>query len=699
MRKSETTPGSLIANRYKVLAVMGQGGMGVILKATDTLLNLDVAMKIMAIDNTGMNAARLQREAMACGSLKHSGIARIYEFGQTPEGSPYMVMELLSGLNLAQYIEKHDLLTYQAALPIFRQIATVLEFAHKNGVVHRDLKPSNIMLLEQMNGDFQVKLLDFGVAQTEQQSKTLTATGIMVGSPLYASPEQAHSEDLDHRTDIYSFGCLMYECLSGKPPFIAKSALETLALHKKTKPALLSNVLPAKSIPMPLVDLIDKCLQKDREKRPQSMQEIKDQLASIENASQEDVVLNSDIIKSKKKWALITLAGCVLTAICWIIYTQPFVKPVVVKAVKQSKNDKLIASNWETFKNYRRGKDDKSFRIIEGEGYKVAQNAADDITDEDFKQLQNTKIQGLHLVGCSITGRGLRYLPREQIRFLDLQNSPIDDECLKNIGNLKNLKILKIDSSNVTDQGLSHLNLLQSLETLSLSCPALTDTGIASLNLPRLRRFTLLSPNITGTALSSLKQSPDLNHIDFCCSAFKDDVGIVFKQFPKLQVIELSSVKLSKDSLLAIAHLKPLLLKLKDTKISSDEFDAICNISSLTQLDFTDTPVADSDFAKLSRLKKLYNLDFSGDRIVSDELINHICSMKITLLDLSRTSVSDRQLRFLIKAKTLQNLRIRDCEKLSTDAIADFERDFKNINNKTVVVEAAGFFERGFQSR
>jgi serine/threonine protein kinase len=678
---------------------MGQGGMGVILKATDTLLNLDVAMKIMAIDNTGMNAARLQREAMACGSLKHSGIARIYEFGQTPDGSPYMVMELLAGLNLAQYIEKHDLLTYQAALPILRQIATVLEFAHQNGIVHRDLKPSNIMLVEQMSGDFQVKLLDFGVAQTEQQSKTLTATGIMVGSPLYASPEQAHSEDLDHRTDIYSFGCLMYECLSGKPPFMANSALETLALHKKAKPALLSSVLPPKSIPMPLVELIDKCLQKDRDKRPQSMQEIRDQLASIENASSENIVLNSDIIKSKKKWALITLAGCVLTLICWIIYTQPFVKPVVVKAVKQSKNNKLIGSNWETFKNYRRGKEDKSFQIIEGDGYKVAQNAADDIKDEDLKQLRNANIEGLHLIGCSIRGTGFKHLPTEQIRFLELQNSPIDDECLKNISELKNLKILKIDSSNVTDQGLSHLNRLKLLETLSLSCPALTDTGIATLNLPRLRRLTLLSPNITGTGLSSLKKSPDLSRAFFCCSAFKDDVGTILSQFPKLQLLEFSGVKLSKDSLLAIAHLKPLLLKLKDTKISSDEFEVICNISSLTQLDFTDTPVVDSDFAKLSRLKKLYNLDFSGDRIVTDELINYICSMKITLLDLSRTSISDRQLRLLIKAKTLQNLRIRDCENLSSDAIADFERDFKNINKIDIVLEAAGFLERGFESR
>lgn len=410
-------------------------------------------------------------------------------------------------------------------------------------------------------------------------------------------------------------------------------------------------------------------------------------------------MLNSDILKSKKKWALITLAGCVLTGICWIIYTQPFVKPVVVKAVKQSKNEKMIASTWDTFKNFRRGKEDKSFQIIEGDGYKVAQNASDNTTDEDLKQLQNARIQGLHLVGCSIKGTGFKYLPIEQIRYLDFQNSLIDNECLKNIGNLKNLKILKIDSSNVTDHGLAHLNQLQSLETLSLSCPALTDSGIATLNLPRLNRFTLLSPNITGTGLSSLKQSPHLNRIVLCCSALKDDIGLVFNQFPKLQVIELSGVKLSKDSLLAIAHLKPLLLKLKDTKISSDEFDAICNISSLTQLDFTDTPVETADFAKLSRLKKLYCLDFSGDRKITDELINHICSMKITLLDLSRSSISDRQLRLLIKAKTLQNLRIRDCENLSTDAIADFERDFKNINNRTILVEAAGFLERSFETR
>lgn len=690
MKKSEITPGTLIADRYRVVSVMGKGGMGTILEARDTLLNLDVAMKVMAIDNTGINAARLQREAIACGNLRHSGIARIYEFGQTPEGSPYMVMELFVGLNLAQYLEEYDLLPYQAALPILRQIANALEFAHKNGVVHRDLKPSNIMLIEQMTGEFQVKLLDFGVAQTQQQSKTLTATGAMIGSPLYASPEQAQSENLDHRTDIYSFGCLMYECLSGKPPFLGNSALETIALHKKAKPAQLSTVMPPNSIPIVLAELVDKCLQKEKEKRPQNMQEIADILTSLET-NIDNLALNIPIVYSKRKWVFITLAGCLITSVCWIIYSNQTIKPVVVNAIKQ-KASKSPSTNWEALRNYRQGFDKNLFQIIERDGIKIAENCTEEIGAPELKALAKLKFQGVRLIGFSSPDGLTDALPVKEMRILELENSKIKNSCLKEIGTMTNLNTLLIDSPNITDNGMTYLNELKSLELLTLNCPELTDEGLIKLNLTKLKTITLLSPNISGSGLISLVQSP-IVHARFACSSMRPDIGLILNQFTKLKYLEFSGVNLSKESLEAISKNEPMALKLKDTTLSSEDFDAISKMNSLFQLDLNDTPVTEENLKKLSKLKKLYFLDLSGYRKISNEMMDIICSLKITRLDLSHTSIMDHQLRQLIKSKSLEHLVLKDCEKLSDDSVADFIRDFKNINNKTVTVKASDLFD------
>lgn len=669
---------------------MGKGGMGTILEARDTLLNLDVAMKVMAIDNTGINAARLQREAIACGNLRHSGIARIYEFGQTPEGSPYMVMELFVGLNLAQYLEEYDLLPYQAALPILRQIANALEFAHKNGVVHRDLKPSNIMLIEQMTGEFQVKLLDFGVAQTQQQSKTLTATGAMIGSPLYASPEQAQSENLDHRTDIYSFGCLMYECLSGKPPFLGNSALETIALHKKAKPAQLSTVMPPNSIPIVLAELVDKCLQKEKEKRPQNMQEIADILTSLET-NIDNLALNIPIVYSKRKWVFITLAGCLITSVCWIIYSNQTIKPVVVNAIKQ-KASKSPSTNWEALRNYRQGFDKNLFQIIERDGIKIAENCTEEIGAPELKALAKLKFQGVRLIGFSSPDGLTDALPVKEMRILELENSKIKNSCLKEIGTMTNLNTLLIDSPNITDNGMTYLNELKSLELLTLNCPELTDEGLIKLNLTKLKTITLLSPNISGSGLISLVQSP-IVHARFACSSMRPDIGLILNQFTKLKYLEFSGVNLSKESLEAISKNEPMALKLKDTTLSSEDFDAISKMNSLFQLDLNDTPVTEENLKKLSKLKKLYFLDLSGYRKISNEMMDIICSLKITRLDLSHTSIMDHQLRQLIKSKSLEHLVLKDCEKLSDDSVADFIRDFKNINNKTVTVKASDLFD------
>lgn len=210
---SENIP-ELIAERYQVKGVLGKGGMGTVLHAFDPFLGIEVALKYMHSNDSGLTAARMQKEASAAGRLKHANIARVYDFGKTAQDVPYMVTELLLGKSLAQKLQelRPDLMNAKEAVSIFIQICDGLRAAHAASIVHRDLKPDNVFVLD----DGTIKLVDFGIAQIGDAGQTNTPTYATTsrgfeGSPLYMSPEQARSEETDARSDIYSFGCLMFD--------------------------------------------------------------------------------------------------------------------------------------------------------------------------------------------------------------------------------------------------------------------------------------------------------------------------------------------------------------------------------------------------------------------------------------------------------------------------------------------------------
>ncbi len=684
----------MIADRYRVISIIGQGGMGTILKATDTLLNLDVAMKVMAVDYTGTNAARLQREASSAGKLSHPNIARIYEFGQTPDGSPYMVMELLSGMNLAQFIEQNGSLTYTQAVPIFRQIASALDLAHRNNIVHRDLKPSNIMLVEQMSGEYQVKLLDFGVAKTQLQNMTITATGAMVGSPLYASPEQASGEEIDLRSDIYSFGVLMYEVLSGKPPFAGATALETLSMHKKAKPPLLSSIAPPLSIPDILVELVDNCLQKEKDRRPASMQEISVVLSSDMD---ENTVIDegkSKRLKQKKLLTAATMLGCVLTAASLLIYSPAFLKKEKIKVLSEA--PKSVPSNWYAINNYRKqGDNDKQkFRYFKESDPRI-ENTIYDITDDDFKELEGKNIIKMQLVECTLSGKAFRYLKNSNLRSLKLKSVTIPDDGIKELTNCKDLVSLEIDSQTVSDKSIQYINQFKKLKLLNLTCPQLTDKGITMLDLPELERLTLLTPNITDISIESLKKSKKLDDLALLSSSVSKNIGITLSRLTLLRQLNLSGLReITTESMQALAKMKLITLMLRDCLLNDEHFDIISEMKTLRRLDFRNTQVSASNLAKLSKLTSLCHMSLSGNKIITDSMMEELIKLKLQIIDFRLSGIKQPQLRQLIKMKTLKMIYLGDCENLSSEAVQDFVRDFEAINNTKLNVDARDVIEK-----
>jgi serine/threonine protein kinase len=257
---------------YEVLAPIGAGGMGEVYQAHDTKLGRDVAIKVLpeAFAHDPERLSRFQREAKMLAALNHPNIATIHGLEQS-DGVHYLVMELVSGETLAERVEK-GALPLQEALKIAGQIAEALEAAHEKGVIHRDLKPANV----KVTPEGRVKVLDFGLAKAFvgdgapdlSQLPTLMATGTeegrILGTPAYMSPEQARGNRVDKRTDIWAFGCVLYELLAGRRPFNGETIQDTIAAVLEHDPD--PKALPA-STPAKIRDLLRRCLQKDPQRR------------------------------------------------------------------------------------------------------------------------------------------------------------------------------------------------------------------------------------------------------------------------------------------------------------------------------------------------------------------------------------------------------------------------------------------------
>jgi len=283
---NDSLEGTTLSGRYEISTKLGEGGMSSVYKARDMQLDKIVALKVVLphLVKQERNLLRFQREALSVRSLKHENIAEIYDSDIADNGVPYISMEYVEGCTLMELIDKERYLSYARAVPMFCQIADALQHAHTQGIIHRDLKPSNI-LVRTKDGRESISIVDFGLAKmlphADVQSTTLTHTGDVFGSPPYMSPQQCRGEKVDHRTDIYSFGCLMYETLTGRPPLVAETTVTTILKHLETIPPPTFETCPQAKVPGTLEAIIFKTLAKEPAARQQSMLQIQNELRSF----------------------------------------------------------------------------------------------------------------------------------------------------------------------------------------------------------------------------------------------------------------------------------------------------------------------------------------------------------------------------------------------------------------------------------
>lgn len=286
----DTIVGKTILGKYKVLALMGSGGMSRVYKAVQLLTQKTVALKLLHkhLSDKPTMMRRFQAEAQASHHLAHPHIITVYDFGITEDNQPFIAMDYLEGRALSEIVRTWGQLSIDRVLKITDQILDALEHAHESGVLHRDLKPSNIVLIPVGEDMDYVKLVDFGIAKilpkAGLEAQELTQSGDVFGSPLYMSPEQCLGNMTNARSDIYAVGCLLYECLTGKPPLVGNNTLETMHKQVNEMPSGLANLKADVRLVKQLEDIIFKAMAKEPENRFQYAQEMR---RAIEQTRQE----------------------------------------------------------------------------------------------------------------------------------------------------------------------------------------------------------------------------------------------------------------------------------------------------------------------------------------------------------------------------------------------------------------------------
>ncbi|MGE0265680.1 MAG: protein kinase [Candidatus Obscuribacterales bacterium] len=694
-----------ISDRYEIHEKLGEGGAGLVFKARDSVLDQWVAIKVMMVDSDE-SAVRFQQEARAIGRLNHENIVRVFDFGQTGDGRLYMVSELLDGPTLKELIREHGNLSEDEAVPVFEQICRGLSYAHRNGVVHRDLKPANVMLLPGEEG-YSVKLIDFGLVKILDQDQRLTATGVGVGSPPYMSPEQVEGREVDATTDIYSLGCLIFESLSGRPPLMGDSVIETMQMHRSTAPPGLSSMTD-QAVSAELEKLVASCLEKDREKRPESIDQV---LALLQGQEEPLRPLSEDSPASIRP---------ALPPVAWLLPGALSLALIVagVMLLRQPEQETVAARPSDSFNSV-----ELPLNLMQepaassmGDGkYSLFQ-----YTDEGLRDFarEHPDAEDLQLDTSSINGPGLKYLKGLPIRYISLDRLPIKDHDFEYLGDLPELQTvhmqnndtmkgsgydvlsrlplfgeLKLTNGRLTERAFEAISKIEKPVRIDLTRCEFPSGSLRKLRPPNLERLYLVETglhsleDLRGLSCSNLDlgNNPGLADADFSLleeveglqSLFIDNCGVKSRGIIQLAGLEkvtwlsMTGCEAGPDELARFKRAGSMVHNLSVT-LRGDPgafYSSLCGWKDLHELTVEKANL--SEIAPLSR-SRVRSLDLKNTSVSGSQLAVLARVPNIDRLVLVHCKIDDSFLKELAKSKTIRALTISDSD-LSDRQIAQLQ--------------------------
>lgn len=673
----------LIAERYEIVATIGTGGVGTVYKVFDPVLNKYFAVKVLLRNSDEVKAARLQREAKSAGKLNHPHICRIDNFGQTKEGSPYMVMEYLEGQDLRDFLENEDALSLSSALEVAVQVASALAYAHSHGVVHRDLKPANVLLLNGSNQIF-IKLLDFGVAKDETRSGDITQTGAIVGSPLYMSPEQIMGEETGPASDIYSYGCMLFEILTGEPPFVAGSVVETLTMHKSKEVPKLSSL----HFPKALGELVEQCLNKKPSDRPASFNEILSQIETIQEELANQSTSNPvdeqkdlrELEKQKQKKLIVIFSVC--SVVLLLVLSVAFIGKDIKnrKVLPESVLSEQSGLNHAANAFFDETGDRKNLFVSDPKYGDLGKRAVPSVVDEDLRLLKGHKLIKLSFDGSQINGSGLKYVVDCGIKQLRMQQCEITDENMKYIAQMKDLCNLSIYSDYLTDEGLKHIGDARKFIALELHSDKITNQGIASINhLEHCNHLSFRGKSLTIDCIKAVGKSKNLLTLELGKFKVEGDIGSLLLAFPSLERMDFADIHwIDPLSLKSLAKKKLASLSIMRSTLGADQLAAIGELKTLTTLSLFKCEIDIEGLRGLEQSSSLLVLHITENQQISGKGVAYLSRIKhLQVLNLSKTNINSGDLAQLLTMPDLNLIDVSDCLNLPKEAIAKFIIDYK----------------------
>jgi serine/threonine protein kinase len=505
---------------YEVREVVGQGGMGVVLKAFEPALNRLVAIKVMAAALAGSATARRRftREAQAAAAVCHDHIVTVHGV-QEIDGLPCLMMQYVAGESLQQRIDRTGPLEVMDAVRIGMQAASGLAAAHAQGLIHRDVKPANLLLED---GLARVKITDFGLARMADDVQ-LTQSGVVAGTPEYMAPEQARGEPADHRSDLFSLGSVLYAMCTGRPPFRGETAVAVLRRVSDEEPAPVRALNP--DVPAWLEQLIARLMAKDRADRFQTAEEVASLLEGYLAHLRQPATAPAPVLPpspprqgssplrflpsvSRRQYVLLALTLALPTSLlalgALLLEQEPAESPDHVLA----RLEKLGARIQRDENRPGRPVVGLVFKDTPPESVASASSAASKVTDADLKNLAVFRqLRRLDLTDArNVTDAALKGLtPLGQLRELTVGRTAVSDAGLKDVAALKQLRGLGLEETQVTDAGVRHIAGLTQLVYLNLGGTKVTDAGLKELApLTELRVLCLYETGVTDAGMKNL---------------------------------------------------------------------------------------------------------------------------------------------------------------------------------------------------
>ncbi len=640
-----------LPTRYEVIEEIGAGGMGVIYKARHLSLGILVAIKMLTTSKLDQAAMlRFEQEAKALSRLEHPNIVSIRDYGVTATGQPYMVLDYIDALTLEQHLAWNGPCSEAECLDIFLMAAEALAHAHERGVLHRDIKPSNIMVLKEDEA-LSIKIVDFGIAKVIDPSLAekpqVTKTGEILGSPAYMSPEQALGKPLDQRSDIYSLACVMYESLTGAPPFTGSTPISILTSVINESPLPLRESMLGKAVSANLEQIIQKALSKDPDARFQTMSELESVLKITKSGNDlpavaptaAEIAYQTKRRKEQLLWrlCLALFLGLVVGGICWINVREK------VARNKVSMPSCMVEVSDDEARDFIKREAAKKTEIILNVGTR-------DQSLSGFDTVHNT--ESIVMRYADVEGGGLAHLIHLPLKKLDLKYSEVRDAACSEIHSMKNLQHLCLANTRISDVGVEKLSGLKALTLLDLSSDDLTSQSIFNLHrLPHLRVLYFPGNSLSAEGAAELGKFPELEEFYLTNSLLEKGVIENLKGCKKLKLLDITNKNVTAAqlrSLAAVPQLQQLVLP---------------GCSSLDGL----------DCSIFRRFPHLIMLDL-GEIKVSDSSLAKLKGSQINEIKLYGSEISGKGLEALVDNKRLKKVDVRDCANLTVRDVEAFKR-------------------------